>query len=128
MKGELTNPKSKMGNFRVGVAPVATGKLNKSAIIIHPDEEWLKQFVKTGKEGAGTGLISQGEYNMILKNGISYITDANTMTNSMYKSSFQSPLSTYVDNKGSYTYTDPANENYKFTISKNKLGTGDYTV
>ena len=29
-------------------------------------------------------------YNMILKNGISYITDANTMTNSMYKSSFQS--------------------------------------
>ena len=129
MKGELTNPKSKMGNFRVGVAPVATGKLNKSAIIIHPDEEWLKQFVKTStKTNPGTGLISQGEYNMILKNGISYITDANTMTNSMYKSSFQSPLSTYVDNKGSYTYTDPANENYKFTIRKNKLGAGDYTV
>jgi hypothetical protein len=128
MKGELTNPKSKMGNFRIGVAPVATGSLNKSAIIIHPDATWLKQYVKTGKEGAGTGLISQEEYNMILKNGVSYITDANSMSNSMYKSSFQSPLQSYVDYYGSYTYTDPTNKNYKYTIKKNALGTGDYTT
>jgi hypothetical protein len=128
MKGELTNPKSKMGNFRVGVAPVAIGSLNKSAVVIHPDATWLKQYVKTGKEGAGTGLISQGEYNMILKNGVSYITDASNMSNSMYKSSFQSPLQSYVDYYGSYTYSDPTNENYKFTIKKNALGTGDYTT
>jgi hypothetical protein len=65
---------------------------------------------------------------MILKNGISYITDANNMSNTMYKSSFQSPLQSYVDYYGSYTYSDPTNENYKFTIKKNKLGTGDYTT
>ena len=128
MKGELTNPKSKMGNFRVGVAPVAIGSLNKSAVVIHPDATWLKQYVKTGKEGAGTGLLSQGEYNMILKNGISYITDASNMSNTMYKSSFQSPLQSYVDYYGSYTYSDPTNENYKFTIKKNALGTGDYST
>jgi hypothetical protein len=128
MKGELTNPKSKMGNFRVGVAPVAIGSLNKSAVIIHPDATWLKQYVKTGKEGSGTGLLSQGEYNMILKNGISYITDASNMSNTMYKSSFQSPLQSYVDYYGSYTYTDPTNQNYKYTIKKNALGTGDYTT
>jgi len=128
IRSELTDPKTKMGNFRIGVAPVAIGKLDKSAIIIHPDAEWLKAYVKTGKEGTGTGLISQDEYNMIMKNGISYITDANTMTNSMYKSAFQSPLQSYVDYYGSYTYTDPTNENYKFTIQKNKLGTGDYTT
>lgn len=128
IRGELSNPKTKMGNFRVGVAPVAIGKLSKSAIVIHPDADWLKKYVKTGKDGAGTGLISQEDYNMIMKNGISYITDANSMTNSMYKSSFQSPLASYVDYYGSYTYSDPTNKNYKYTIKKNALGTGDYTT
>ena len=102
--------------------------MNKAAIIIHPDAEWLKNYVKSGKEGTGTGLISQDEYNYILQNGISYITDSKDMTNTMYKSAFQSPLQSYVDQVGSYTYTDPRNENYKFTIEKNKLGTGDYTT
>lgn len=128
IRGELTNPKTKMGNFRIGVSPIATGSMNKAAIIIHPDAEWLKNYVKSGKEGTGTGLINQDEYNYILQNGISYITDAKDMTNTMYKSAFQSPLQSYVDQVGSYTYSDPRNENYKFTIEKNKLGTGDYTT
>jgi hypothetical protein len=128
IRGELTNPKTKMGNFRIGVSPIAIGSMNKAAIIIHPDAEWLKNYVKSGKEGTGTGLINQEEYNYILQNGISYITDAKDMTNSMYKTAFQSPLQSYVDHFGSYTYSDPRNENYKFTIEKNKLGTGDYTT
>jgi hypothetical protein len=128
IRGELTNPKTKMGNFRIGVSPIAIGSMNKAAIIIHPDAEWLKDYVKSGKDGTGTGLINAAEYNYILKNGISYITDAKDMTNSMYKTAFQSPLQSYVDHFGSYTYSDPRNENYKFTIEKNKLGTGDYTT
>ena len=128
IRGELTNPKTKMGNFRIGVSPIAIGSMNKAAIIIHPNAEWLKNYVKSGKEGTGTGLISQDEYNYILQNGISYITDSKDMTNTMYKSAFQSPLQSYVDHVGSYTYSDPRNENYKFTIEKNKLGTGDYTT
>ena len=79
-------------------------------------------------DGKGSGLISEGEYNMIMKNGVSYITDASNMSNSMYTSAFQSPLQSYVDYYGTYTYTDPTNENYKYSISKNKLGTGDYTT
>jgi hypothetical protein len=63
-----------------------------------------------------------------MKNGISYITDSNTMTNSLYKQSYQSPLASYVDYYGKYTYSDPTNPNYKFTIQKNSLGTGDYTL
>lgn len=128
IRSELTNPKSSMGNFRIGVAPIATGSLSKSAIVIHPDAKWLKQYVKTGKEGTGSGLISEGQYNDILQNGLSYITDSKNMTNSMYKSSFQSPLQSYVDYYGKYTYSDPTNPNYKMSITKNNLGTGDYTV
>jgi D-ribose pyranose/furanose isomerase RbsD len=128
MKAEINNPKNKMGNFRLGVAPIAIGSLNKAAIIIHPDAEWLKSQVKSGKNGTGPGLITAGEYELILKNGISYITNSSDMTNSMYTNSFQSPLASYVDYFKSYTYTDPTNPNYKFTINKNKLGAGDYSV
>jgi hypothetical protein len=128
IRSELTNPKTTMGNFRIGVAPIATGSLGKSAIVIHPDAEWLKKYVKTGKDGAGSGLLTESLYNDILENGISYITDSKNMTNSMYKNSFQSPLQSYVDYYGKYTYSDPANPNYKMSITKNNLGTGDYTV
>jgi hypothetical protein len=128
MKAEMNNPKNKMGNFRMGVAPVAIGSLRKSAIVIHPDGEWLKKQVKSGKDGTGPGLITADEYDKIMKNGVSYITDASSMSNSMYKNSFQSPLASYVDYYGKYTYSDPANPNYKFTINKNQLGGGDYTI
>jgi hypothetical protein len=128
MKAEMSNPKTKMGNFRMGVAPVAIGSLGKAAIIIHPDAEWLKKQVKSGKDGTGPGLITASEYDKILKNGISYITDSGNMSNSLYKQSFQSPLASYVDYYGKYSYSDPANPNYKFTISKNQLGGGDYSV
>lgn len=128
IRTEMSNPKTKMGNFRMGVAPVATGSLNKSAIIIHPDAEWLKNLVKSGKDGTGPGLITADDYDKIMKNGISYITDSSNMTNSLYKNSFQSPLASYVDYYGKYTYSDPANPNYKFTIQKNQLGGGDYSI
>ena len=128
IRGELTNPKTKMGNFRIGVSPIAIGSMNKAAIIIHPNADWLKNYVKSGEKGTGPGLINAAEYNYILQNGISYITDAKDMTNSMYKTAFQSPLQSYVDYFGSYTWSDPRNKNYNFTIEKNKLGTGDYTT
>jgi hypothetical protein len=129
IKAEMNNPKTKMGNFRLGVAPVATGSLNKAAIIIYPDGEWLKKQVKSGKEGTGAGLITASEYDKIMKNGISYITNSSDMTNSLYTNAFQSPLASYVDYYEKYSYSDPSNPNYKFTISKNKLGGGgDYSV
>ena len=128
MRAEINNPKNKMGNFRLGVAPIAIGSLNKAAIIIHPDAEWLKGQVKSGAKGTGPGLITAAEYEMIMKNGISYITNSSDMTNSMYTNSFQSPLASYVDYYKSYSYTDPTNPNYKFTFNKNRLGAGDYSV
>jgi hypothetical protein len=64
-----------------------------------------------------------------MKNGISYITNSSDMTNSLYTNAFQSPLASYVDYYEKYSYSDPSNPNYKFTISKNKLGGGgDYSV
>jgi hypothetical protein len=138
IRAELTKSgKSKMGNFRVDVSPIAAGSINKAAVIIYPDAKWLKEQVYSTKKGAdgkmeksSAGLISATEYDEIMKNGVSYITDSANMTNSVYMSSYQSPLQSYVDyldTKGqAYVYTDPLNSNYSFSIEKNKLGTGDY--
>lgn len=131
IKAEMMKPKSKMGNFRVGASAIAVGSNNKSAVIIHPDAEWLKNYVySTNKEGAPTsaGVITQEQYNSILKNGISYITDAGNLTNDLYTRSYQSPLQSYVDYYKSYTYHDPADPRYTFKIEKNKTGTGDYNI
>ena len=90
------------------------------------------QVYTKNKEGVKTtpGLISATEYDQIMKNGVSYVTDSKNMTNSVYASAYQSPLQSYVDyldTKGdAYTYTDPLSSNYSFSIEKNKLGTGDY--
>ena len=126
-----------MGNFRVDVSPIAAGSINKAAVIIYPDAKWLKEQVYSTKKGADgkmekstAGLISASEYDQIMKNGISYVTDSANMTNSVYMSSYQSPLQSYVDyldtKNQPYVYTDPLNSNYSFSIEKNKLGTGDY--
>jgi hypothetical protein len=130
IRAEMMKPKTKMGNFRIGVAPIAGGSVNKAAMVIYPDAEWLKGYVYNTKDGKATsaGMISQDQYNLIMKHGISYITDAQNMSNELYTQAYKSPLASYVDYYGSYTYTDPANPKYKLNITKNKTGTGDYNT
>jgi hypothetical protein len=123
----MNNPKSKVGVFEMAVAPIATGSNRRSAIIIKPTAEWLKQYVSTNKEGTNN-LLNQDEYKNILANGINIMANSNKMTNTMYKSAFKDPLSSYVDTKGSYSYVDPTNPRYRMDITKNKFGTGDYTT
>jgi hypothetical protein len=132
IRAELMNNKTKMNTFEVSVSPLAIGSSSKAAVIIHPDAEWLKGYVyktdKDGKEITGTGLISPAQYNSILKNGISYITDAGSMNNTLYKSAFKSPLQSYVDfyKEDGYKYSDPADPRYSLQILKNEVGSGDY--
>lgn len=123
----MNSPKSKVGVFEMAVAPIATGSNRRSAIIIKPTAEWLKQYVSTNKEGTNN-LLNQDEYKNILANGINIMANSDKMTNTMYKSAFKDPLSSYVDTKGSYSYVDPTNPRYKMDITRNKFGTGDYTT
>jgi hypothetical protein len=130
IKKEMMTNKTKMGNFTVGVSPIALNSNSKAAVIIKPDAEWLKGYVYTTKDGKATsaGIISQDQYNAIMQNGISYITDANNLSSDLYTRSYQSPLQSYVDYYGSYKYHDPANPDYSFEIQKSKTGTNDYMV
>lgn len=127
LQADMNSPKSKVGTFTLGVAPVATGSTKRAAVIIKPTNEWLKQYVSTDKDQKNN-LLTQQEAQAILKNGINIMTDAKSMNNSMYNASFKDPLSAYVDSKGKYTYSDPLDSRFRIDITKNEFGTGDYTV
>jgi D-ribose pyranose/furanose isomerase RbsD len=125
MKSEMLDPKSKMGSYRLSVAPIAVNSFNKAAIIIHPDATWLKTLVKSEK---GSGYITSDQYNDIIQNGLSVMTDASNMTSTMYTSAFKSPLASHVDYAESYKWSDPTNPNYNMEITPNTLSTGDYNI
>lgn len=131
LKKDMSNPKSKLGQFDIKVSPIAAGSSNKSAVIIKPNKEWLDQYLSTaGEAKTPNNLLNAAIYNMILKNGISFITDSKNMKSSMYRNAFKSPLQAYVDNnEDGYRLTNIGGDPLKsYTITKNNLGTGDYTT
>lgn len=127
LQRDMNSPKSKVGVFEMGVSPIATGSLKRSAVVIKPTAEWLKQYVSTNKD-QNNNLLTTEEYNNILANGINVMTNSSNMKNDLYQSSFKDPLASYVDASGKYEYSDPTNNMYKFSITKNELGLGDYTL
>jgi hypothetical protein len=130
MRNEQNTAKSKMGNYKITVSPLAAGSINKVAVVIKPDLAWLKtQVYTTDKDGNPNsgGTISAEQYKNIATYGMNLITDAGNMTNSLYTTAYQSPLQSYVDHhEGGYVYTDPLNPNYNLTIQKGAQGGGDY--
>lgn len=124
---DMNSSKSKLGNFELGVSPIATGSMKRGAIVIKPSATWLKQYVSTNKD-QNNNLLTTAEYNNILQNGINFMTSSSNMKNHLYKSAFKDPLASYIDATGKYEYTDPTNSNYKLKIVPNKLGLGDYSL
>jgi hypothetical protein len=131
MRAEVNNPNTKMGNFKIQVAPVAAGDSKKAAIVITPDAEWLKGLVyPVDKEGnpTGAGVISETMYNSIVQNGISMIMDSDKMKNTMYKNAYSTPFKASLDAGQKYTYVDPLNPDRTLFIEPSKLGIGGYDV
>ena len=126
---DVSNPKSKLGKFDIEVTPIAAGSSNKSAVTIYPNREWLAQYLSSGGD-TPNNLLTAERFNMIMLNGISLIMDSKKMKNSMYRSAFKTPLEAYVDNnKEGYQLKNIGGDPLKtYTITKNNLGTGDYTT
>ena len=127
---EYQNSKGSNKPFELGAVNIAENNSKRGAMIIRPDDEWLKKQIYTldanGKRK--TGRISESEYNAIVRNGISVIADSKSFNNGLYKSAYLDPVQSVVEYDGKYEYTDPLDEeNYnKFTIVPDKLGTTDY--
>lgn len=126
IRNSMQNPKSKMDMFEVSVNSIAANKYGKSAITFHPSAAWLKQY-KGGEKGEGN-LLSEEEYKNAVTNGITFFMDSDKLENDLYKNSFSSPLASYVEAVGPYTYQDPRDPRKSFVVEKNTLGTGDFIV
>lgn len=126
IRNSMQNPKSKMDMFEVAVSPIAANKAGKSAVTFYPSAAWLKQY--KSNEGGEDNLLTQEQYVNATKNGITFFMDGDKLENDLYKNSFMSPLASYVESNGSYTYQDPRDPRKTFKIEKNNLGTGDYIL
>lgn len=126
---DVSNPKSKLGKFDIEITPIAAGSANKSAVTIYPNREWLAQYLSSGGDKPNN-LLTAERFNMIMLNGISLIMDSKKMKNSMYRSAFKTPLEAYVDDhEDGYKLENIGGDPYKsYIITKNNLGTGDYTT
>jgi hypothetical protein len=93
--------------FQVAVSPFGGEDVTKAAINFRLPEDYLKKFKP---DSDGNGIMSEDQYNDMLKNGISIITDAQNLANvSMFKNSFKSAEQIRIEKAGSrgVTYTDP---------------------
>ena len=123
---ESQNPKSTNKVFEVAVSPIAAGKSGMSAITFFPTKAFLEKY--KGSTDKNDNLLSEGKYVAALKNGITFFMPSSKMNNDMYKNSYSSPLASYVDVMGSYSYTDPRDSRKTYSIEPNTFGTGDYTT
>ena len=118
-----------MGNeASIEFYPVAGGKLDRQAIKFRPSLEWLKTngyIAGYDKDGNITtpGIYSKEEATNILKNGVSVMFPTGSLKNNpVFNAAVYDPIKNYVDQKGSYTYTHPANSDYKYTVKKSTNG------
>ena len=120
---------SKHKGFRLSSQAIAENNANKGSMTVYPDGEWLRKYVgKANEDGSKANILSQSEYENILKNGISVISDKKNFKNPLFQASYVTPLQAsvnYAKEKG-VTIKDPFNENNTFTMKTDPDGLGDY--
>ena len=128
LQAELLNKESKAGDVRYTVSPLAGGEFGQAAIVIEPQNaEWLKKYVQT--DSNPSGLFSSDVYNEILTNGLTLITDANSLLNSqLYRNSYQSRIEARVENEKKVVYRDHLDPDYQLSFEVNPLKTNRYTI
>jgi hypothetical protein len=107
---EASKPKSILNGFKISAQAIAQNNANKGAIIIYPNAEFLKKYTYTiDSEGKkkGVGLISEDEANYVLNNGVSLVTDKKNWNNSLFESTYVTPLEASVNYSKEVKITDP---------------------
>lgn len=102
---------------------VAGEDRNKGAMILYPTMDVLKTLM-AADDG---GILTQDMVNAIATNGISFISNRNNFSNSIFKGNQWTPMQALINAKGSYDYKDPMGGG-SYTIEKDITGASDYQV
>ena len=114
-----------MGNAAViEFLPVAGGSLDIQAVTYKPTLSWLKSngYIAEYDDEGGIktpGILSKQEATNILTNGVSIMFPKGQLKgNQQFDAATYDPIKNYVDQTGSYTYVNPKNSNYNYTVKK----------
>jgi hypothetical protein len=92
-------------------------------MVIMPDQKWLEQFKSTGDK-QDNNLLTTEEYNAILQNGISVVSNTDNFNNQAMSSLVKSPIEQIVDYNGFYEEKVPGAGTFR--VEKGRQGTSDY--
>jgi hypothetical protein len=109
--------------FKLYSTQVSLEDRNKGSMILYPSMDVLKELMS----GEDKGLITNEVANAIVTNGISFISNKNNFSNSIFQANKWTPMQTIVNALGSYEYEDPMGGG-KLMIEKDPSGLSDYMV
>jgi|688.fasta_scaffold15029_2 hypothetical protein len=118
------DPNSDLKPFTLKAQNIAAGDPNKGAMIIVPDQKWLEQY-KSSKEGEDN-LLTAEEYNSILQNGLTVVSDLSNFNNSAITSTYKTAMESIVDYNGFYEENVPGAG--KFRVEKGGAGVANYVT
>ena len=123
MISAMNDPNSEYKPFTLKAQNVAFGDPTKGAMVIMPDQKWLEQFKSTGDK-QDNNLLTTAEYNAILQNGISVVSNTDNFNNQAMSSLVKSPIEQIVDYNGFYEEGVPGAGTFR--VEKGRPGTSDY--
>ena len=130
-KADIDNPKSKFGVVKLTVLPIAGSRSNIGGYTLRPPIEWITENTRqlnTNGSVKKSGILSQNQADLALKNGITYMMQNKEMQSQMYKNYFEDPLAANISKDKPYKYEDLTDPDYKFQINKSLGGPSDFTV
>jgi hypothetical protein len=125
MISALNDPNTDYKPFTLEASGMALSDPTKAAMIIRPDAKWLEQFKSTGKD-EDNNLLTTDDYNAILQNGISVISNRGNFNNPAMGSTYKTPLENIVDYNGFYEESIPGAGTFR--IDKGQGPAGNYRV
>lgn len=125
MIADVNNPNSEYNPFTLKAQSLAQGSIDRGAMVIMPDAKWLEQF-KSSNDKQDNNLLTTNEYNAILQNGISVISDLSNFNNPAMNSTTMTPLESIVNYTGSYEEKIPGAGTFKIEKNTDLKGVSPY--
>jgi hypothetical protein len=117
-------PNNDLKPFTIVAQNIAGGSYDKGAMIVMPDPKWLEQFKSTDEKNTNN-LLTKDDYNAIIQNGLSVISNVDNFSNSLMGSTYKTALENIVDYRGYYEEAVPGGG--KVRIDKGTgVGVSDY--
>jgi hypothetical protein len=123
----INDPNSDYKPFTLKAQGIAQGSMDRGAMVVMPNADWLKQF-KSTNDKQDNNLLTTDEYNAILQNGISVVSDLSNFNNTAMNTINKTPLESIVDYNGSYEEKIPGAGTFKIEKNSTLKGVSPYVT